>query len=182
MRPPLAKAVLKSFSSRISEELSQFSTQEPVGALVGGLLYRWSLPSNLVCYIYIQLSAKDDSFMVELSCSKGEFPINLVAFGPHDVREGCIRFRLPELYRQEWAHNSRRVPWWWIGAPTKAGQVTETAVERAMAGTRPLTEEGMPVEQALQLVEPKVEDAIDRIKRFGIPFVEDFAKSQRTKL
>jgi hypothetical protein len=35
----------------------------------------------------------------------------------------------------------------------------------------------MPIEHALPLVEPQVQDAIDRINRFGIPFFEQFAQS-----
>jgi hypothetical protein len=40
----------------------------------------------------------------------------------------------------------------------------------------------MPIEQALPLVEPRVRDAIDRIKRFGVPFFEQFAQSQAGKI
>jgi hypothetical protein len=168
----------------MKEGLPEFVPVEPEGALRGGLLYRWPLSSNLMCYIYLQISAKDyqDSFMVELSCSRGEFPINLVAFGPSDVREGCVRFRLPELYRQEWVHKSRRVPWWWIGQPIVAEELTSKALERAIAGKRPLIDQGMPIQQALPLIEPQVRDAVDRIKRFGIPFFEQFAKTQSGKL
>jgi len=39
----------------------------------------------------------------------------------------------------------------------------------------------MPFEQALPLVGPQVQDAIDRIKRFGMPFFEQFAQSQSDK-
>ena len=31
----------------------------------------------------------------------------------------------------------------------------------------------LPVDQALQFVGPPVQDAIDKIKRFGIPFLKD---------
>jgi len=122
-----------------------------------------------------------DSFMVELSCSTGEFPLYLVAYGPNDVREGSVRFRLPELYRQEWAHTTRRVPWWWIGPLVTSEEVTSEALARAVARKRPLVDEGIPIEQALPLVEPEVQDAIDRIKRFGIPFFDQFAKNQLGK-
>jgi hypothetical protein len=183
MRSQLATAVRDIFSRHMKQEFSQFSPIEPTDALLGGLLYQWPRARNLTCYIYLQISAKDyqDSFMVELSCSRGEFPINLVAFGPSDIRDGCVRFRLPELYRQEWSHKSRRVPWWWIRPPVIPQEVTAKAVERATVGKRPLIDEGMPIEQALPLVEPQVQDAIDRIKRFGIPFFEQFAQSHAGK-
>jgi hypothetical protein len=182
MRSQLATAVRDAFSRHI-QQFPQFAPIEPTGALQGGLLYRWQRATDLNCYIYLQISAKDyqDSFMVELSCARGEFPINLVAFGPNEVRDGCVRFRLPELYRQEWGDKSRRVPWWWIGPPVVPQEVTAKAVERAVAGKRPLIDEGLPIEQALPLVEPKVQDAIDRVKRFGIPFFERFAQTQPPK-
>lgn len=40
----------------------------------------------------------------------------------------------------------------------------------------------MPIEQALPVVEPQVQDAIDRIKRFGVPFFEQFAQSHARKI
>src|SRR5579864_2556417 len=155
MRSQLAKAVRDIFSRHMTQEFRQFSPVEPTGALLGGLLYQWARGSDLTCYVYLQISGKDyqDSFMVELSCSKGEFPISLVAFDPNDIRDGCVRFRLPELYRQEWGHKSRRVPWWWIGPPVGPQELTAKAVERAVAGKRPLMDEGMPFEQALPLIE-----------------------------
>jgi len=182
MRTQLAKSLRDSFSKHVQTEFPGFAAVEPTDALMGGLLFRQWFPAELSCFIYLQVSAKDDSFMVELSCSKGEFPINLVAFGPNDIRGGCVRFRLPELYREEWTQKVRRVPWWWIGPPTVAREVTAKAVERAVAGKRPLTDEGMPIEEALPLVEPQVLDAIDRIKRFGMPFFEQFAQSQGSKV
>jgi hypothetical protein len=45
-----------------------------------------------------------------------------------------------------------------------------------VTGRRPLTDEGVPIEQALPLVEPQVQDAIDRLKRFGMPFFEKFSQ------
>ena len=162
----------------MKHELPQFVPIESTGALAGGLLYRWQCARDLTCYIYLQISAKDneDSFVVELSCSRGDFPANLVAFGPNEVKGGSVRFRLPELYRQEWGHNSRRIPWWWIGPPPIPDEITSRAVARAVTRKRPLTDEAIPIEKALRLVEPQVRDAIDRIKRFGIPFFEQFAQ------
>ena len=55
-------------------------------------------------------------------------------------------------------------------------EITSKAVARAVAGKRPLTESAVSIEQALRLVEPQVNDAVDRIKRFGVPFFEQYAK------
>jgi len=179
MRAQLAKAVQEDFSRYMQQEFPQFAPLEPTGVLRGGLLYRWQRTTDLNCYIYLQISAKEyqDWFTVELSCSKSEFPIHMSSFGPNDVREGCVRFLLPELYREEWRNSSRRIPCWWIGSPVIPQEVTTKAVERATVGKRPLIEEGIPIEQALPLVGLRVRDAIDRIKRFGIPFFKQFAQN-----
>ena len=177
MRPRLANAVRESFSRRMAQDLPQFVAAETAGALKGGLLYRWQRTRTLNCYVYLQISAKmQDSFMVELSCSAGQFPLNLVAYGPNDIREGSVRFRLPELYREKWAQETRRVPWWWIGPQISSEEVTSTALTRALARKRPLVDEGMPIEEVLPLVDQEVRDAVDRIKRFGIPFFDQFAR------
>jgi hypothetical protein len=166
------------------KDFPQFLPADAVGALRGGLLYAWTRRPDLCCYIYLQISTKDyqDCFMVELSCSRGEFPINLVAYGPDNIRNGSVRFRLPELYREEWSHESRTVPWWSIGPQTEAKDVTSRAATRAAAKKRPLVDEPLPIEQALPLVETQVRDAIGRIKRFGLPFFDQFAQSQLGKI
>ena len=46
----------------------------------------------------------------------------------------------------------------------------------AVALKRPLIEDRLSIEQALPLVEPQVQDAIERLKRFGIPFFEQLAR------
>jgi hypothetical protein len=177
MRSELAKAVKKDFSRRFLQQFHGFVPQEPTGALRGGLLYKWQHSPDLSCFVYLQISQKmyQDCFMVEIACSKGEFPIHLVAFDPNEVRDGSVRFRLPELYRDEWRQRSRRVPWWWIGPEITPKEITARAMARVDSGALPEKNEGMlPIDRALPLVEPQVQDAVDRIKRFGIPFFQRF--------
>lgn len=112
--------------------------------------------------------------MVELSTSNGEFPLHLVAFDPNDVRGGCVRFRLPELYRDEWRSISRRVPWWWIGPEITPKEVTAHAMAQIGKGRQvgAVDDLQLPISEALPLVEPTVRDALDRIEKFGIPFFQ----------
>jgi len=50
------------------------------------------------------------------------------------------------------------------------GNVTSMAVKRAVSRKRPLIEDRISIEQALPLVGPQVQDAFDRLIRFGIPY------------
>jgi hypothetical protein len=183
MRSPLAKAVRTSFASRIKEELPQFSAVGSKKCLPGDLLYIWSFRPNLNFYIHVQISQKSyqDSFTVELACSTTSFPFSTAALGPTAQKDGAVRFRLPQLYRDEWRAKTGWEPWWWIGPPIIPEEVTSKAAERAATGRRPLTDETIPVEQALPMVEPQVRDAIDRLKRFAIPFFERFAQGHQSK-
>ncbi len=163
----------------MQREIPQFVEVKSEGLTSGGLLYKWEFGQDLNFYVSLQLSVKmyQDSFTVELACSKAEFPSNQLALGPKDVRDGSVRFRLPELYREEWRSTLRQQPWWWIGPKVTPKEVTSRAVARASSGALPEKDEGlMPIDQALPLVEPQVQDAVDRIKRFGVPFFQRFAE------
>jgi hypothetical protein len=118
--------------------------------------------------------------MVELSCSSGEFPIHKVAFDPADVAGGAVRFRLPELYRNEWGVRARRVPWWWIGPEVRPQEVTGHAAARIgrEGQLKSSPDLQIPIAEALRDVEPQVDDAISRIERFGIPFFRDFTEKR----
>lgn len=84
------------------------------------------------------------------------------------------------LYRDEWRPKTGWEPWWWIVPRVEPREMTSKAVTRAVAGKRPLTESAVSIEQALLLVEPQVNDAVDRIKRFGVPFFEQYAIGHRS--
>jgi hypothetical protein len=181
MRTQLAKAVRQGFSGKMQQELPQFVKVESKASAPGGLLYKWEFGPGLNFYVCLQLSVKmyQDSFTVELACSKSEFPSNQLALGPNDVRNGSVRFRLPELYREEWRSTLRQQPWWWIGPKVTPQEVTSRAVTRASSATLPEKDEGLiPIDQALPLVEPQVQDAVDRIKRFGVPFFQKCAEAK----
>ena len=178
MRSPLGKAVRDSFSRKMLEELPQFLLTTAKQPLPGDLLYVWNFAQDLRFYIYLEISQKsyEDSFTVELACSPNDFPFSHAALGTAPQKEGIVRFRLPQLYRDEWRPRTGWEPRWWIGAPILPEEVTSKAVARAVAGKRSLMDEHLPIELALSLVEPQVLDAIDRLKRFGFPFFNKFSQ------
>jgi hypothetical protein len=178
MRPSLIEAVGRSFAHCVAIELPQFASVKSKQALPGDQLFVWEFSPDLRFYIYLQINQtpNEDSFTVELACSTSDFPFSHAALGPTPQKDGSVRFRLPQLYKDEWRPKSAWEPWWWIGEPASAEEVTTGAIARAKAGTRPLTQDGLPLDEALHLVEPQVQDAFQRIKRFGIPFFEHFAQ------
>lgn len=184
MRSPLGKTVRNTFERCMKDALPQFLSVKSKHSGPGDLLYVWKFSPGINFYVYLEISPKPqhDSFTVELACSANEFPFSHAALGTTPQKDGSVRFRLPQLYRDEWRPRTAWEPWWWIGPPTVPQEVTAKAVERVTAGKRPLIDEGMPVERAIPLVEPQVQDAIDRIKRFGIPFFNQFAQSVLAKI
>jgi hypothetical protein len=178
MRSSLAKAVRNSFSREIAEQNPEFVPERSEQVPAGDRLFVWSFAENLRFYIYLQINQKShqDSFTVELACSSSRFPFGHPALGPTPRKDGSVRFRLPQLYRDEWRPKTAWEPWWWIGPPQVPDEVTSKVVKRAAAGERPLLDEQVTVEDALPLVEAQVQNTLDRIKRFGIPFFERFAR------
>ena len=182
MRARLAKAVRDNFARRMQAELPQFVPSRSKPVPPGDSLYLWNFSRSLKFYVFLQLSPKpkQDSFTVELACSSGDFPFSHAALGPTPQKDGSVRFRLPQLYRDEWRPKTGWEPWWWIVPRVEPREMTSKAVARAVAGKRPLTESPVSIEQAFLLVEPQVNDAVDRIKRFGVPFFEQYAKGHRS--
>lgn len=160
------------------EQLPQFVPAKSKQAMPGDLLYVWDIAKGLRCYVRLQINQKsyEDSFTVELACSTSDFPFTHAALGTSPQKDGSVRFRLPQLYRKEWHSKTAWEPQWWIGPPPVPQEVTAKAVERAVAGNLRLIDEGIPIEQALPLVETQVRDAIDRLQRFGIPFFEQYLR------
>jgi hypothetical protein len=175
MRSPIAKAVRVSFSRRMQEELPQFTRTS--SKLPGDLLYVQKFAKNLNFYINLLISHKSyqDSFTIELARSIDDYPFSRLALDPAPLNDdGTIRFRLPQLYREEWRPRTGWEPWWWIGPPMIPRNVTSKALERALTGKRPLIDE-IPIEEALPLVETQVQDAFERLKRFGISYFKQFS-------
>ena len=178
MRAKLAKAVRETFARKLQEALPQFIPVESQRDS-GNRLYKWGVAPDVNFYVYLQLSAKshEDSFTIELGCSRREYPFDHGARDPNHEKDGAVRFRLPQLYREEWRPKTGREPWWWIGPQKSAKESIARTMERVKSGKLPEKDEGlMPIEQALPLVEPQVQDAIERLKRYGMPFFQKFAK------
>lgn len=130
------------FAHRMQAELPQFVPSRSKSVPSRDSLYLWNFSRSLKFYVFLQLSPKpeQDSFTVELACSSGDFPFSHAALGPTPQNDGSVRFRLPQLYRDEWRPKTGWEPWWRIVPRVEPREITSKAVARAVAGKRPLTE------------------------------------------
>jgi len=183
MRNKIGKVIREKFTRELKNTLPQFDPLELSGS-TGNLLFRWKIADNLNCFVFLQMSAKqyEDNFTVELACSAmDDYPFKQGARGPDWInKDGSVRFRLPQLYVEEWRPQTAFVPWWWVGPRRTARELSPIIEANSMEGKITDVCEGMlPIDEALLLVEPQVQDAVDRVKQFGIPFFLKFAEKQK---
>jgi hypothetical protein len=174
MRAKIAKAVREVFASKLRQEIPQFVLVETQRTRPGDRLFSWRMNSDASAYIYLFISPKynQDRFSVELACSAGEFPMQMPRQPNSGEQNGPIRFRLPQLYKDQWPKKNWE-PMWEVGPhDTPREAISRVVVPRHEVGK--IQERLLPIEQAIELVEPQVQDAIDKIRRFGIPFFQKF--------
>ena len=184
MRTEIAKAVRDEFAREVRKELVQFVPVETSKIPAGDWLFNWSMSRDMNAYIYLFMSPKynQDKFAVELACSTGEFPLQMRR-QPSFEAQGAVRFRLPQLYKDQWPKENWE-PMWEVGPHDSPRQAIGRTVMHIKRGELPSgKDEGLlPLEQAIQYVEPQVHDAIDKIKKFGVPFFHEFAQRNSKKV
>ena len=173
MRAKIAKAVRELFSRKLQQEMGYFEPLRTSKIRKGDLLFCWSVNSAVNAYIYLFISPKydQDRFTVELACSQGDFPLQMARQPSHEVN-GKIRFRLPQLFKSQWPKRGWE-PMWEVGPHDSPREAIDRAHAQIKAGEIPGVKDNLiPIDQALKLVEPQVQDAIDKIRKFGIPFFQ----------
>ena len=171
MRKEYGKALRKIFAERMKQELPKFEEVKIKSIYLpgGDRAYRWKASDMLHCWVVSSPSKKDrDEFTVLIGWSKkGRYPeLSMVP---------C--FDLPEPDRREFSNEEylTRLPYlwtkedkWWV---IKEFYVPGS-IEELQASLAPV-----PEIEAKEAVEPLVVDAIDRIKEYGIPYLDDFTGS-----
>jgi len=184
MRTKIAKAVREVFARKLQQELGRFAPVERQRICAGDRLFGWQIAPDVNAYIYLFISPKynQDRFAVELACSAGEFPVQMARQPSYKI-SGAVRFRLPQLYKDQWPKKNWE-PMWEVGPHDNPREAIARAVAHIKVGEIPgRKDEGLlPIEQAIQFVEPQVQDAIDKIRTFGIPFFREFAKQNSGKI
>lgn len=153
MRSTLSKAVRKHFDARLKEVLPHFKKRKVINLPSGVRLYAWHAAHELWFYLLLVLSPKDDSFTIEVAGSEtGDFPSHLLPSSPEQSRGSHdFRFRISTM---------RTIPaadhWWML--------CRERTLEELF-----LPED--PVEECMQKVIPTVDEAIEQVEEYVVPFL-----------
>ncbi|MCH8148612.1 MAG: hypothetical protein IH987_11550, partial [Planctomycetes bacterium] len=166
--------------------LSQFLAYKPAVA-VGKRLYRYAVAPDLNFYVLFFVSDKRDAFTVEIAWAEvDEWGPHSMVFGLEEApNNGIFHFRLTELLED------RHIDLWWEFARNRTGGgdaelLTQTRTiappDFDFDGDRIIeeTEDARAsfVESALSLVQPAVEDAIERICKYAMPYFGEIAKAR----
>ena len=165
MRKEVLRAIRESFRRKI-ESGGRFRHAADRGA-PGSDIYVWKFADDLSCFVYLLPSSKSyrDEFIVELGWSSGpSFPATAKLQTRSRVDfQSDGRIRLPSLWREQW--KSALEPWWELGrGPSVLGDAFYSEEETLRRVT------GVP---------EVVADAIDKLEKYGIPFLHRVAEERR---
>jgi hypothetical protein len=167
MRSELGQAVRRQFRNRLREEIRHFDevrAERQIGP--GSRLYHWHVGPALDFYVLLQMHQQEDWFTLELAWTHhGRWPAYALLPGSPDAepREGDLRFRLGDLWTRDDV--------WWQLAPRPTGDASfEEYTKR------------VPIAEALAKVQPLVEDAVQRLVHYGLPYMARVAERHGTSL
>lgn len=174
MRKEYGKVLRDRFTRNMRARLPHFDPIKIESAYVfpGERLFRWVPEDALHCFVILVPSHKNtDEFTIELGWStRGRFPERGRPAGiasPERAEFGEDEFtcRMGDL----WANED---VWWQI---TEFDPLNpESQLQYILASTKPIC-----AEEAQAAVEPKVEDAFEKLVDHGIPYLEEFVRSRR---
>lgn len=169
MRKEYGKAVRQLFAARMQEVAPQFEAAKVKAACFwpGQRAWRWRVTDNIVCWIVLSPSQKDyDEFTVLVGWSTS---------GGYPALTMVPSFELPDAAKTEFAQAEylARLPFlwgkvdsWWVVREFRMART----VEELQASIAPIAEA-----DALRQAAPLVDDAIDKLVAFGLPYLADFA-------
>jgi hypothetical protein len=165
MRKEVLRAVRESFRRKI-ESGGRFRHGDDRGA-PGSDIYVWKFSDDLNCFVYLLPSSKSyqDAFIVELGWSSGpSFPATARLQNKSRLDfQSDGRLRLPSLWREQW--KSALEPWWELGRGLSVDLGNSFYSE----------EETL---RRVAKVPEAVADAIDKLEKYGIPFLHRVAEER----
>lgn len=169
MRGVVAKEVRQAFERMICTSLPEFTRMKGEGRLPRGRRpFEWRMSASLSAFVEINFAQYYDNFTIDCAWSMhARFPFVLIGCCPVDYPQrgiskdepvnGEYAFRLGNL----WAGPKEDV-WWHVGKPGTDEMGPCLGVEVIFEGT----------------VEETVCDAIERIRKYAIPYFVHVAKEQ----
>ena len=174
MRKEIGEAVRKRFNARMKETLPQFREFKSAGAtgiVSGSRVYCCQAAPDLFFFLILVPSVKDlDRFTLEGAWSKDRrVPSRLGSLS--DVPDESLRFRLPSLW------NVPHGDYWWELTETRhTHTMTSEEFDDWLRNQEQVLKER--IEEGLQRARGCVDDAIEQIIDYGLPFFDGVAKTQ----
>ena len=170
MRKEYGKALRILFAVQMKRVVGHFEQVRVASTYFwpGDRAYRWQASDQLHCWIVLSPSKKDhDQFTVLVGWSKqGRYPeLSMVPCAErptpdrHEFAQQEYLTCLPYL----WTNEDR----WWV---VRKFRIPPTVVE-IEASLEPI-----PATEAKEAVTPLVDDAINKIKEFGLPYLEELSQ------
>jgi hypothetical protein len=160
MRKDYSNYLRKSFEKRLKEEFPEFvikKGEEYVSS--GNRLYRYLLAPDFVLYIMLAVDDVQDAFTILIGHSiNDKFPIPTPFFEPTtSPLKSNLVFKLGRLWTEKDV--------WWVVETTKE------SVQRIKDGSLP----ALPPEEYMPRVERHVEDVMDKLHRYAVPWFQKVA-------
>jgi len=193
MRAKLANEVRRYFDELIKEKAQQFRKVKPGKVKLFGKmepeippgyrLYLWRFERDLYFYLMLVIGSHNigNAFTLECAYTRNErFPSLSGVMHPYDIPrcdiirdepiDGDFCFRIGNLWEPRDDH------WWWIVPPESFEEFDKWLLE----GKIPLYHREVPIEEAMKNVKPCVEDAVDRIVKYAIPYFEGIIEQYKS--
>ena len=162
MRKEYGTAVRKEFCARFEKALPQFKlSNDKESAGPGARLYELVVSENLTLYACLGMSRSFEEFVIEVAWSEhNRFPPEHL-FSNNEPKNGEACRQLPKF----WCKGSSR---WWVVEP-------RDSFEEIMRRHREFDFEPRPVEAYLPGIPALVEDAVNKIMEYAVPYFEKVA-------
>lgn len=162
MRKKLADAVRKTFKDVLVSVVPDFQAIEVEGLPKGCRVFERKLENGSSGFILLIVSPKYDEFTLELAWSqKGIFPVNWggITLPDDPPINGDHRFRMQRI----WGENIGEDKWWNIGSKLD---------DNDWLDLNAILEMDLLEDEALAKVGPQVMDAVKKIERYAIPYLD----------
>lgn len=190
MRSRLGKAIRKQFTVLLREKLPQFKSVKPKqidapwgktrGIPQGDRLYLWEYSNDLYFYIELSISPKFDAFDIggawtqngrfpAFACSRCPYGIPQSGILPQGPENGDMRFRIADLIQIPQFYG-------WEVAKYLYDDVNEWINSGEWREDPPPE---ISIEDAMRNVEPCIEDALDKVIKYIIPYYEKIIEDYR---
>jgi hypothetical protein len=174
MRKEIGEAVRKRFNARMKEALPQFRELKSAGLTgiaSGSRVYCCQAAPELSFFLILVPSVMDlDRFTLEGAWSKdGRVPSRLGFLT--DQPDGSLRFRIPSLW--EVPHGDY---WWELTETRSTNAMTSEEFEDWLRNQEQVLKER--IEEGLRRIPGCVDEAIERIVKYALPYFDGVAKAQ----